>query len=398
MELSKRINNLGTGVFQRNDFRKQSYRSLPEGEQPFPLVDLSLGASDLLPPSSVLEVMKNALFEPESSSYCLHAATYPFREAVAAWAKGRFGVEVDPVDEVLLLIGSQEGTAHLPLAVLDAGDTGLIMDPSYPSHKGGLLLAEAHIEKLLLKEEQSWRPDFKSLSISQLEQIKMMIFGYPHNPTAQVGKQSWLEEAMSLGVKNQIVIAHDNPYVELSLIGNAPSLLFCQGWRDWGIEFFSLSKGWNMGGFRIAFAIGAKHLIKALRSLKGTVDFNQSLALQKGGIEALLRSADWPKHLLSIYKERRDKTLKGLQGFGWHVSTPSMAMYLWMPIPKWASSHGWDDEDVSAELLKKTGIALTPGSGFGDGGKGMLRLALVRPVDELESAIARIEPWWHAHS
>ena len=398
MVISKRINELGSGVFHRNDIRKQSYRQAALTKSLPPLVDLSLGSTDLLPPAIVLEAMRESLINPESSSYCLHAATKPFRDVAADWAQKRFGVKVDPNSEVLLLVGSQEGTAHLPLAVMDPGDRGLIMDPSYPSHRGGLVLAGAQIERLLLKADSRWKPDFRSLSNSQLDQLKIIVFGFPHNPTAQVGAQSWLDEAMACGVRHQVVIAHDNPYVDLALEGDAPSLLNCDGWRELGIEFFSLSKAWCMGGFRLAFAIGAKQLIKGLRQVKSVVDFNQSLALQKSAIAALASCTDYPNQLLRVYRNRRDRSISALNRLGWDVPTPSMAMYLWMPLPHWATKQGWDDERLAADLLEKTGIAVTPGSGFGSGGTDWLRVALVRPADELETAVSRIGPWWNANS
>ncbi|WP_320667230.1 aminotransferase class I/II-fold pyridoxal phosphate-dependent enzyme [Prochlorococcus sp. MIT 1307] len=398
MTISRRVERLGSGIFHRNDVRKESYRNKSITNSLSPLLDLSLGSTDLLPPAIVLEAIKKSIYEPESSSYCLHAATKPFREVVADWAEKRFGVDVDPNSEVLLLVGSQEGTAHLPLAVMNPGEAGLILDPSYPSHRGGLVLADAQIERLLLTANEGWKPDFGSLSNSQLDQLKIIVFGFPHNPTAQVGEQSWLDDAMACGVNHHIVIAHDNPYLDLSLEGDSPSLLRCEGWKEWGIEFYSLSKAWCLGGFRIAFAIGAKKLISGLVRLKSVVDFNQSLALQKGAIVALTSCLDCPGKVVEIYRERRDRTLRALSHLGWHVPSPSMAMYLWLPLPTWAVDKGWDDEHLAADLLEKTGIAITPGSGFGAGGANWLRLALVRPADEVEKAISRIGPWWNANS
>ncbi len=397
MATSRRLGRLGRGVFDRNDRRKQAYRLANAGPQSLPLLDLSLGSTDLSPPAVALEAIEVALRAPESSSYCLHASTRPFREAVAAWSQRRFGVSVDPDREVLLLVGSQEGTAHLPLAVLDPGDSALILDPAYPSHRGGLILADARIERLLLRPEQEWRPNFRALSNSQWDQLRMMVFGFPHNPTAQVGEQSWLAEAMDRGIRHQVVVAHDNPYVDLALDGEAPALLRCPGWRECGIEFFSFSKAWCLGGFRLAFAIGAEHLITALRELKGVVDFNQSLALQRGAIAALADAQDWPQQILGVYRERRDRTLAALHALGWHAPSPSMALYLWLPIPAWAKQQNYNDETLAADLLDQTGVALTPGSGFGSGGDGWLRLALVHPVEDLEAAVARMWPWWHAH-
>ena len=396
MITSDRFSRLGNGVFDRNDRRKAAYvHSVQHSDQA--LIDLSLGSTDLAPPADAVEAMASALRDPSSASYCLHAGTQSFREAAAAWCEQRFGVCVDAETEVLMLVGSQEGTAHLPLAVLDPGDSALILDPSYPSHRGGLQLADADIHTLPLTAERGWAPDFDALSAEQWRQIRLMVLGFPHNPTACTGDQTWLDQAMQRSIQHDLVLAHDNPYVDLALEGEAPSLLRCGHWRERGIEFFSLSKGWCLGGFRLAFAVGAAPLIQALRQLKGVVDFNQCRALQRGAVVALDQHADWPSRLLPVYRQRRDRMRQALVDLGWIVPKPSMALYLWMPIPEWASARGWSDEQLAAELLEHCGVALTPGSGFGDAGLGWLRLALVRPVEELENAVQRLHPWWERH-
>ncbi len=396
MITSDRFSRLGSGVFDRNDRRKAAYvHSVQHSDQA--LIDLSLGSTDLAPPADAVEAMASALRDPSSASYCLHAGTQSFREAAAAWCEQRFGVCVDAETEVLMLVGSQEGTAHLPLAVLDPGDSALILDPSYPSHRGGLQLADADIHTLPLTAERGWAPDFDSLSAEQWRQIRLMVLGFPHNPTACTGDQTWLDQAMQRSIQHDLVLAHDNPYVDLALEGEAPSLLRCGHWRERGIEFFSLSKGWCLGGFRLAFAVGAAPLIQALRQLKAVVDFNQCRALQRGAVVALDQHADWPSRLLPVYRQRRDRMRQALVDLGWIVPKPSMALYLWMPIPEWASARGWSDEQLASELLEHCGVALTPGSGFGDAGLGWLRLALVRPVEELENAVQRLHPWWERH-
>ncbi len=393
MLTSKRLARLGSGVFDRNDQRKHSYK-LGATQQHQPLIDLSLGCTDLLPPPAAVEAMANHLQEPRSAAYCLHAATGSFREAAAAWCEQRLGVTVDPEREVLLLVGSQEGTAHFPLTVLDPGDQALILDPSYPSHRGGLELADASIQTLPLSPEQGWAPNFKAITDSQWAQLRLLMLGFPHNPTACVGQQSWLDEAMGQAQRHDLVVAHDNPYLDLALEGEAPSLLRCPRWRERGIEFFSLSKGWCLGGFRLAFAIGAETLITALRQVKSVIDFNQCQALQQGAVVALSDHADWAAHLLPIYRERRDRTRAALSELGWPIPSPSMALYLWAPIPDWARAQGWGDEEMAAQLLKHCGVVVTPGSGFGEAGRDWLRFALVRPVAELEAAVSRLTPWW----
>ena len=393
MKASSRFNKLGTGIFARNDLRKKLYNKNQYGSRKPTLIDFSLGSSDLLPPAAVIKAIQKNLENPLSFSYSLHSSTNAFRESVSAWAKSRFDVNVDPEREILLLVGSQEGTAHLPLAVVNPGDHGLILDPSYPSHLGGLLLADANVERLRLFESDSWKPVWNSLKTSQYEQLSIAVLGYPHNPTAQVGDQALLEELMFIAGKYNFVVANDNPYVDLAIEGKAPSLLFCQGWREFGIEFFSFSKAWNMGGLRVAFAIGAEPIITALRGVKNIVDFNQSFAIQAGAIAAFEEAPDFPKKVLNTYKIRRDKTTLELKKLGWNIPISTMAMYLWIPLPAWAINLGWNDEDFAKELLSNTGVALMPGSGFGHGGQDWIRMALVKPLYELEEAINRISVW-----
>ena len=280
MRETNRLKLLGRGVFERADIRKKNYILSSLNDNKNELIDLSLGSSDLKPPIDVINAIKKSLVNKDSSSYCLQAQTKPFRESVASWCKNRFGVSVDPEEEVLFLIGSQEGTAHLPLAVLDPGQVGVILDPSYPSHRGGMVLAGAHVEKLLLRSNSSWEPNFSLFSASELEQIKLMILGYPHNPTTTIGSQETLDQAIRLGLKYNFVVANDNPYVDLALEGKAPALLLSEGWKKCGVEFFSFSKAWSLGGFRLGFAVGAKPIISALKQVKGFIDFNQSLSLQ----------------------------------------------------------------------------------------------------------------------
>ncbi|MFM8526077.1 MAG: aminotransferase class I/II-fold pyridoxal phosphate-dependent enzyme [Cyanobacteriota bacterium] len=395
MPISDRLAHLGSGVFARNDQRKQAYRQRQEaaGSALPPLLDLSLGSTDLSPPPVALDAMQAAITDPPSSGYCLHGATLPFRRTVAAWARRRFGQDVDPEREVLLLVGSQEGTAHLPLAVLNPGDQALLLDPFYPSHLGGLHLASAQPVFLPLRAGDDFRPDFEALSDQQWQSLKLMVLGFPHTPTATTGDQAWLDAAVDKALRHDIVLAHDNPYVDLALDGEAPALLRHPRWRDCGIEFFSLSKGWCLGGYRIAFAIGAEWLITALRQLKGVVDFNQSLALQAGAIAAIEQAHEWPDQLRTIYRQRRDRMAAALEAAGWPVRRPSMALYLWLALPPVAERLGYNSETFCADLLAATGVALTPGQGFGGGGEGWVRLALVHPVEDLEAGAGRIGAW-----
>ena len=390
MPTSKRLASLGNAVFARVDADKHAYQVQASASARPDLVDLSIGSSDLRPPTTLLETMASAVMDPSSGSYCLQTGLRPLHAAVADWCRHRFDVAVDPDQEVQFLVGSQEGTAHLPLAVLDSGDAALHLDPCYPSHTGGLHLAAAKTKALPLNPEQDWRPDLSELTSQIWDQLKLFVLGYPHNPSARVGDQEDLNRIMAIGMRHDVVIAHDNPYVDLALDGQPPCLLQAPNWRSSGIEFFSLSKGWCLGGFRLGFAVGAAPLIAALRRTKAVIDFNQTLALQQGAIQALQSFPDWPRQLHPTYRERRDRVVETLTERGWSVPSPEMAMYLWFPLPDGARRRGWTDEDAARELLQRSGVALTPGSGFGAGGRQWLRMALVRPVHELVDAASRL--------
>ncbi len=360
------------------------------------LIDLSLGCTDQPPPPQVMRAIVQQLGQRSSAAYCLHAATRPLRARAAAWIRRRFGVVADPDTQVLLLVGSQEGTAHFPLAVLEPGDHALLLDPGYPSHLGGLQLASARIQRLSLEPEDGWRPPFASLSHGERESLRLMVFGFPHNPTATVGSQDWLDEAMAMASRHEILVAHDNPYVDLALEGEAPCLLRSPGWQERGIEFFSFSKSWCMGGFRIAFAVGATPLIQALQQVKGWIDFNQSLAIQAGAMVALDNLEDWPAHLRSLYRRRRDHMAQALATAGWPMAPRPMALYLWDHLPRAAGA--MDSLSFCLELVRDTGVALTPGSGFGTAGRHHVRLALVAEEPRLTEAAQRVGAWLKART
>ena len=292
MRISNRLEALGNGVFARTDERKRLYRCSAQQLCPG-LIDLSLGSSDLPPPDQVLQAMAEAMHRPGTSSYCLHAGTAPFRQAVAAWCQRRFDVKVDPDREVQLLIGSQEGTAHLPLAILNPGDAALMLDPSYPSHRGGLVLAGAEVISLGLDHDTAWLPQLDRLPLSAWERIKLFVLGYPHNPTARVGNQALLDQIMALGCRHDAVIANDNPYVDLALEERHQPCCTVQAGVSEGSNSFSLSKGWCLGGFRLARG-WSRALDLCTAAAEGRGGFQSILALQQGAICALEACQHWP--------------------------------------------------------------------------------------------------------
>ncbi|WP_017297924.1 LL-diaminopimelate aminotransferase [Nodosilinea nodulosa] len=382
MQIAQRMRPLQANVFADMDRAKAKARSAGK-----PIVDLSLGSSDLPTPPHVLEAIAAALPDPATHGYCLFSGTQDFRQAAARWYSDKFGVPVNPETEVLLLIGSQEGTAHLPLAVLNPGDFALLMDPGYPSHAGGVYLANGQIYPMPLLAENGFLPRFKEIPGAVLEQSRLMVLSYPHNPTTATASLSFWQEAVAFCQRHNLVLAHDFPYADLTFTGK-PAVSALQADRDktCTIEFFTMSKSYNMGGFRVGYAIGNADLIAALRQVKASVDFNQYPGIQRGAIAALSGPQDTVKHMISTFRQRRDAAVQALDRVGWTVPLPEATMYIWARLPEpWSER----SKEFCLRLVEQTGVALAPGVGFGKAGEGYVRMALVHPPEVLEAAIAR---------
>jgi aspartate/methionine/tyrosine aminotransferase len=357
------------------------------------LIDLSLGSSDLPVENHVIEAIAQSLHDPSTHGYLLFRGTQNFRQAAAQWYEQKFGISVNPETEVLPLIGSQEGTAHLPLAVLNPGDFALLLDPGYPSHAGGVYLANGQIYPMPLKPENNFLPVFSDIPVTVLAQSRLMVLSYPHNPTSAIAPLSFFQEAVAFCQKNNIVLVHDFPYVDLvftetaNLKSPVPSILQADPEKSVSIEFFTLSKSYNMGGFRIGYAIGNPQLIQALKQIKACIDFNQYLGILNGAIAALTGSQEGIKSSLNIFRQRRDTFVKALHSIGWNVPAPEATMYIWAKLPtEW--SH--NSREFCTELVKKTGVAASPGIGFGKFGEGYVRFALVQKPEILKTAVERI--------
>jgi aspartate/methionine/tyrosine aminotransferase len=359
------------------------------------LIDLSLGSSDLPTQNHILEAIAQSLHDPSTHGYLLFRGTQNFRQAAAQWYEQKFGIPVNPETEVLPLIGSQEGTAHLPLAILNPGDFALLLDPGYPSHAGGVYLASGQIYPMPLKPENNFLPVFSDIPVTVLDQSRLMVLSYPHNPTSAIAPLSFFQEAVAFCQHHNIVLVHDFPYVDLvftetetpNLKSPVPSILQADPEKSVSIEFFTLSKSYNMGGFRIGYAIGNPELIQALKQIKATIDFNQYLGILNGAIAALTGPQNGVKSALAIFRQRRDTFIKALHSIGWNVPTPQATMYIWAKLPtQW--SH--NSREFCTELVKKTGVAASPGIGFGKFGEGYVRFALVQEPEILVTAVERI--------
>lgn len=383
MQFAERLKGFQANVFADMDQAKAKARL--EGRE---LIDLSLGSSDLPVAAPILETIADSLRDRQTHGYLLFHGTQAFRQAAADWYQRRFGLAVDPETEVLPLIGSQEGTAHLPLAILNPGDFALLLDPGYPSHVGGVYLAGGQIYPMPLKPENDFLPDFKQIPAPVLAQARMMVLSYPHNPTTAITPLAFFREAVAFCQAHNLVLVHDFPYVDIVFGAAAvPSVLQADPQKQVSIEFFTLSKSYNMGGFRVGYAIGNPELIRALRQVKAAIDFNQYQGILNGAIAALRGSQESVAATVATFRRRRDACIGALHQIGWEVPSPPATLYVWAKLPQ-----PWQQASVQfcLQLVAQTGVALAPGAGFGQAGEGYVRLALVQDPPVLEAAVEQI--------
>lgn len=390
MQFAKRLEPLQSNVFADMDQAKA--RAKAAGQD---LIDLSLGSSDLPAQPHVLEAIAQSLPDPSTHGYLLFHGTRAFRQAAATWYTQKFGVTVDPETEVLPLIGSQEGTAHLPLAILNPGDFALLQDPGYPSHAGGVYLASGQIYLMPLKAEQGFLPVFEEIPAPVLAQSRLMVLSYPHNPTTAIAPLSFFQTAVDFCKQHDLVLVHDFPYPDFVFDGvQPPSVLQADREKTVSIEFFTMSKSYNMGGFRVGYAIGNADLIRALRQVKAAVDFNQYLGILNGAIAALSGPQVGVSAGVEIFRQRRDAFVQALHAIGWQVPLPVATMYVWAKLPEpWST----DSVKFCTQLVEATGVAVSPGAGFGKSGEGYVRFALVHDPAILQTAVARIAEFLRSH-
>jgi len=383
MQFATRLEPLQANVFADMDRAKTKAKAAGRD-----VIDLSLGSSDLPTQPHVLAAIAQSLHDPSTHGYLLFHGTQAFRQAAASWYTQKFGVAVDSETEVLPLIGSQEGTAHLPLAILNPGDFALLLDPGYPSHAGGVHLASGQIYRIPLKAENGFLPVLQDIPPHVLAQSRMMVLSYPHNPTTAIAPLSFFREAVAFCQQHDLVLVHDFPYVDLVFSETGvPSILQADPDKSVSIEFFTLSKSYNMGGFRVGYAIGNADLIRALRQVKAAVDFNQYQGILNGAIAALTGSQAGTQAAIETFRRRRDIFIAALAQIGWHVPIPKTALYVWAKLPEPWTTHSIK---FCTDLVEATGVAASPGAGFGKSGEGYVRFALVHPPEVLETAVSRM--------
>ncbi len=383
MQLARRLQSFQSNVFNQMDRAKHEARQLDHT-----ILDLSIGSSDLAPPPAAIAAMQESLATPATYGYTLYHQTYPFRVACAQRYERQFGLPLDPDTEVLPLIGSQEGTALITLATLNPGDGAFLTDPCYPSHFDGVHLAEGSIFPMRLNPERSFLPDFNQIPTQQRDRARLMVLCYPNNPTAGTATLDFWHEAVAFCEQYDIILAHDFPYADWVFEGDpAPSVLQVDRNKSRSVEFFSLSKSFHMGGFRVGYAVGNAEILKALATIRSAINFNQYSGILQGATAALESPDSFTQEWLAIYRHRRDLCVAALKQSGWAIRPPRASMYLWIPLP---SSYIGSSAQFCIDLVKATGVALAPGSGFGPGGEGYVRLALVLEVEQLQQALDKM--------
>ena len=351
------------------------------------VISLGIGDPDLPTPKNIIDALNKASQNPENHRYPSYTGMLKFREAVSGWYKKRFGVSLNPENEVVALIGPKEGIAHIPLAFVNPGDVVLVPDPAYPVYSIGTTLADGVPYAMPLLEENEFKPDLDEIPKDAARKAKMMFLNYPNAPTASTASREFFKEVVDFAKDNEIVVCHDNPYSEMTFDGyKAPSFLEAEGAKEVGMEFHSLSKTYNMTGWRIGFASGNAGVIAGLGKVKENVDSGAFQAVQYAGIEALNGPQDEAKRNIKIFEERRDLMVSGLRELGWGVRKPKATFYLWFKVPDDRSSI-----EFCKDVLDKTGIVMTPGVGFGQHGEGYVRLALTQPRERLIEAIERLK-------
>ena len=381
-ERAERIKHLPPYLFAEIDRMKEEVK-----KRGMDIIDLGVGDPDLPTPGNIIDKLKVACQDPENHRYPSYTGMDDFRVSVANWYRKRFGVKLDYRTEVVSLIGSKEGIAHLPLAFVNPGDVVLVPSPAYPVYHSATLFAGGIPVALPLLQENSFLPDFSRISPDTARSAKLMFLNYPNNPTAAVAGKDFFEEVVDFAEKHQIIVAHDAAYTELAFDGYRPmSFLQVDGAKEVGIEFHSLSKTYNMTGWRIGFAVGNSQVIEGLGKIKTNIDSGIFQAVQLAGIEALEGDQGWLGEMIKIYTERRDVLFRGLQRIGLKAEKPKATFYLWIAVPA-----GKNSIDFAAHLLNEAGVVTTPGVGLGEYGEGYIRMALTVDKEIMEQAISRIE-------
>ena len=351
------------------------------------VIDLGVGDPDIPTPDFIIEALKVGAEDPENHRYPSYQGMRSFRVAVADWYKERFNVDLDPDTEVIALIGSKEGIAHAPLAFIDPGDVGLFADPGYPVYPTSISFAGGEPYAVPILKENDFLPDLNAIPEDIRNRAQLIFLNYPNNPTTAVAEEGFFKDVVDFASKNNILICHDAAYTEIAFDGYSPlSFLQADGAKDVGIEFHSLSKTFNMTGWRIAFAVGNKKAIAGIGKIKTNIDSGAFQAVQYAGIVALQNYKSGLQDRIQIFQERRDIFCKGLDEAGLKYHFPKATFYVWFEVPE-----GLTSKEFSSKLLSESGIVVTPGNGFGEYGEGYARVSTTFSTERIIQAVERLK-------
>jgi len=381
MEVARRIQNLTSAIFNEMEQVKKKVEATSTK-----VINLGVGSPDLPPAPHIVEAMRKALENRYNYKYPLEGLPRLY-QAVANWYKRRFNVDIDADKEVLALMGSQDGLAHLALAYVNPGDVALVPDPGYPIYACSIHLAEGRIHYMPLLPENKFLPDLDAIPGDVARRAKLMWLNYPNNPVAVSADRSFYEKVVDFAREYEIIVCHDAAYCELAYDGFKPmSFLEVPGAKDVGVEFYSLSKTYNMAGCRIGFAIGNAEVLETLGRIKSNIDYGVFRVVQEAGIAALEGPQDCVKQNALTYQTRRDILVDGLAKLGWSMPKPRASMFVWAPLPGGRTS----SREFAFELLERTGVLVIPGVAFGSMGEGYVRIGLVQELELLQNAVERI--------
>ncbi|MHB1652739.1 MAG: aminotransferase class I/II-fold pyridoxal phosphate-dependent enzyme [Desulfitobacteriaceae bacterium] len=379
--LAQRMQGLGVSVFSQMD--ELRLRLVNQGRQ---LINLSIGSPDRAPAQIIRQSLSEAAMDGGQYGYTLTRGTAEFRQSCADWYRQRFGVDLDPEREVLPLMGSQDGLAHVFLAYINPGDLALIPDPGYPIYSAGLLLSGGQKFSLPLSVERGFLPDFKAIPPEVAHKAKLILLNYPNNPTAATATLAFFDEVVDFAKQYNILVCHDAAYSELAFDGyRSVSFLQAKGAKEVGVEFHSLSKTYNFAGARLGFMVGKAEIVAQLTLLKSNIDYGVFAPVLKAGRVALMGSNEEVEANCRAYQKRRDIWVQGCAKVGWSMAAPKASMFVWAPVPTDQDSFGF-----AVELAQEAGVLVVPGIAFGEHGEGYVRVALVQEESIMLEAIERI--------
>ena len=384
MRLSKRVENLPPYLFV--EINRRIAEKKAKGEE---VISFAIGDPDIPTPPHIIDRLCRAAQEPANHRYPETAGLPELCQAIAGWYEKRFGVSLDADKEVLPLIGSKEGIAHIAFCFIDPGDTALVPDPGYPVYSVSTMLAGGRPYYMPLKEERDFLPDLDGIPAHISKGARLLWINYPNNPTSAVADLDFFNKVVKFAHQHDLVVCHDGPYSEVAFDGYQPvSFMQAEGAREVGVEFHSLSKTYNMTGWRIGMVVGNTTMVDALKRLKSNMDSGIPLAIQYAAIEALTASQDCIQEHNAIYQRRRDLVIEMLNNIGLEARVPKASLYVWAKVPE-----GYTSMDFAADLLEQVGVAVTPGVGYGKNGEGYVRLSLTIPDATLVKGLSRLAGW-----